>query len=257
MAPTKAPSWIVPIHISAQSRFRILCFPHAGGGTASFNSWVRQSSPDIDLYGVRLPGRESRMAEVPATDLQEVVEALSAAVEDLIEPPFAFFGSCSGSLIAYGLAHHFHVARRPEPACLFVSSCVAPCAHIPGPPIHELPRQEFLETLRKIGGTPEEILNHDEFMTMLEPALRADFQLAHEFMRSSPARLSIPISAFGGLADHRIGLNDLVSWRQHSSELFMFRLLPGGHFLLDIPHSPLLQVVHSDLELLSAQTFWR
>jgi medium-chain acyl-[acyl-carrier-protein] hydrolase len=40
-----------------------------------------------------------------------------------------------------------------------------------------LPEPEFLEELRRLNGTPHEVLEHPELMSLLLSLLRADFEL--------------------------------------------------------------------------------
>ncbi len=41
---------------------------------------------------------------------------------------------------------------------------------------YDLPREEFLDALKSLGGCPEAVLNSKELMDYFEPILRADFQ---------------------------------------------------------------------------------
>ncbi|MCA9540674.1 MAG: hypothetical protein KC620_17365, partial [Myxococcales bacterium] len=52
-----------------QATRRLICLPHAGGGSAAFARWRGALPADIELSALRLPGRETRLSERPLTHL--------------------------------------------------------------------------------------------------------------------------------------------------------------------------------------------
>src|SRR5450432_2603488 len=102
---------------------RLFWFPHAGGGTG-------QLSGHPQVCPVRLPGRESRLAEAPFERMVPLVEALANAIEPyLVEPylarPFAFFGHSMGAVVAFELARLLRRRHQPLPKMLIASSARA------------------------------------------------------------------------------------------------------------------------------------
>ena len=129
---------------------------------------------------------------------------------------------------------------------LFVSAGRAPQIPHRGPPIHTLPEKEFLAELRRLNGTPSELLEHEELMEIMLPLLRADFAMYETYVYSNEPPLNCPISAFGGLQDHRVKDSDLEAWRAQTNASFSLRMFPGDHFFLKQPL--LLQVLSKELE---------
>src|SRR5687767_8117681 len=86
-----------------QARFRLFCFPYAGGGLAAYRSWPNQLPADVEVCPIQLPGRDERMAENPFSDLPALVEALTEALAPRLAAPYALFGHSMGALIAYEL----------------------------------------------------------------------------------------------------------------------------------------------------------
>jgi len=76
--------------------------------------------------------------------------------------------------------------------------------------------------------------------------LRADFALYETYVYSTEPPLNCPISAFGGLQDHRVNDTDLEAWRAQTSVSFSLRMFPGDHFFLNQPL--LLQVLSHELQ---------
>lgn len=67
----------------------LVCLPHAGAGASVYARWATLLPPWIDLVGITLPGRESRISESPLTSMDEVISRLGPAVSARVQEPFA------------------------------------------------------------------------------------------------------------------------------------------------------------------------
>lgn len=228
-------SWISFRKPAPETRLRLFCFPYAGAGALIFRTWSDALPADVDVCPVQLPGRGTRLMERPFTNLSTLVEALAPALVPLLDRPFAFFGHSLGALVGFELARQVRRQYGVHPVRLFISACRAPQIPQRGPPIHTLPEKEFLAELRRLNGTPSELLNHQELMEIMLPLLRADFALFETYVYSTEPPLSCPISAFGGLQDHRVRDTDLEAWRTQTSGFFSSQMFPGDHFFLNEP----------------------
>lgn len=212
---------------------RSFCFPYAGGGPAVFRNWSQLVPPTTGLYGIHLPGRESRMAEPAFTALSPLIEELTPILADEVTgSPYVFFGHSLGALVAFAVCREFRRNGTPLPDRLIVSGASAP--HLPPrrPPIHDLPEPEFLEELRRLGGTPDEALTNKELMELVIPMLRADCSVSETYDFTEEPPLPCPIVAFGGRDDEDVPVEDVHAWRSHTSSHFMYKVFPGGHFFI-------------------------
>lgn len=232
---TASDSWISFRKPGAKTRLRLFCFPYAGAGALLFRSWSHCLPADVEVCPVQLPGRGTRMLERPYTQLSPLVEALAQALAPLLDRPFAFFGHSLGALVSFELARRIRRQYGVHPVHLFVSAGRAPQILHRGLPIHTLPDKEFLMELRRLNGTPSELLDHAELMELMLPLLRADFAVYETYQYSSEAPLNCPISAFGGLQDNKVSDSDLDAWRVQTSVSFSLRMFPGDHFFLKQP----------------------
>jgi medium-chain acyl-[acyl-carrier-protein] hydrolase len=237
--------WISYRQSGPKTRLRLFCFPYAGAGALIFRTWSDALPPDVEVCPVQLPGRGTRLAERPFTRLSPLVEALAQALAPILDRPFAFFGHSLGALVSFELARQIRRQYGVHPVRFFVSAGRAP--HIPHrvPPIHTLPDKEFLTELHRLNGTASELLDHEELMEIMLPLLRADFALYETYVYLAEPPLDCPISAFGGLQDHRVCKSDLEAWRAHTSGSFSLRMFPGDHFFLKQPL--LLQALSQEL----------
>jgi medium-chain acyl-[acyl-carrier-protein] hydrolase len=239
-------SWIPLGKPDPEARLRLFCFPYAGGGALVFRNWSDGLPADVEVCPVQLPGRGTRLMEHPFTQLPPLVAALAQALSPLLDKPFAFFGHSLGALVSFELARQLRRQYGVHPVRLFVSAGRAPQIPHRGPPIHILPEKEFLAELRRLNGTPSELLDHKELMVIMLPLLRADFAVYETYVYSSEPPLNCPISAFGGLQDRKVNNSDLEAWRAQTNISFSLRMFPGDHFFLKQPL--LLRVLSQELQ---------
>jgi len=239
-------SWIVFRKSKPNARFRLFCFPYAGGGASIYRSWS-EDLPEIEVCPVQLPGRESRLREKPFTHISNLVEAAAEALLPHLNMPFALFGHSMGALISFELIRHLRRLKGPSPVHFFVSAHRAPQIPDLDPPIHQLPDAELMENLRELNGTPEAVLQNAELMQMLLPLLRADFGVCETYAYADEEKLDCPISVFGGLEDREVTSEDLNKWRDQTHGAFKQRMLPGNHFFLQDAKKTLLQALYRDL----------
>ncbi len=198
------------------------------------------------------------MAERPFTRLGPLVEALAAALRPYFDVPFAFFGHSMGAVIGFELARRLRGERLEGPAHLFVAGRRAPQIHDGGPFDFNLPEAEFIEELRRLNGTPREVLEHPELMQLVLPLLRADFEAIQTYDYAAAAPLDCPITAFGGTDDKDISRADLEAWREHTRSSFALRMFDGDHFFLHTAETPLLRTLSEYLRqhsLMAAAAF--
>jgi medium-chain acyl-[acyl-carrier-protein] hydrolase len=240
-------SWIIRRKPSPQARLRLFCFPYAGGGVSIFRAWSDTLPADVEVCPLQFPGRGTRLMEPPFTQLSPLVQALAEALFPLLDKPFAFFGHSLGALVSFELARRLRRQYAVQPVRLFISADRAPQIPNRDPAIHSLPEGEFLTELRRLKGTPTELLEDEEVMQIMLPVLRTDFAVYETYRYSTEPPLNCPISAFGGLQDHRVNRGDLEAWRDHTGVSFSLTMFPGDHFYLNTTQPALLQVLSQEL----------
>lgn len=240
--------WITCPKPNPQARLRLFCFSYSGGGASMFRTWSNELPLDIEVCPVQLPGREERLREPPFTRLVPLVQTVAHVLRPYLDVPFVFFGHSMGALICFEVARELRKQYSLIPIHLFVSSYRAPQIPDPDPPIYQCPEAEFVEEVsRRYDGIPEEVLQSAELMELVLPILRADFTICDTYVYSREDPLDCPISAFGGLEDHRVSREDLAAWRDQTRSSFSLQMLPGKHFLPQSAKVLLLQAVSQNL----------
>ena len=226
-------SWVTLPRPNPTARVRLFCFPYAGAGASVFYTWPQTLPAEVEVCPVQLPGREARLMEKPYSAMPELVEKLDEMLTPYLDMPFAFFGHSNGAIMSFEMARRFRRQGRTLPLHLFLSG--RPAAHLPSrhPVIHHLPEPEFIDQLRRLEGTPEEVLNNKEIMQLLIPLLRADFSLAETYQYQEEPPLEIPFSAYGGATDKDVNEDEVAAWGVQTSGPFHLRMFPGGHFFIN------------------------
>jgi medium-chain acyl-[acyl-carrier-protein] hydrolase len=230
-----------------RARLRLFCFPYAGGSAAIYRQWPQHLPPTIEALPAHLPGRQGRLRERPPTSIKALVEDIAEAIRPLLDIPFSFFGHSMGATVAYELARALRGAGAGEPAHLFVSGRRPP--HIPSAQAHtyNLPDAELIEEVRRLEGTPPEVLEHPELMELMLPLLRADFEAIETYSYEPGPPLTCPFTAFGGLQDAELSREQLESWSEHTTGRFALKMFEGGHFFIHGSARSLLDTIAREL----------
>jgi len=238
--------WILRPRPNPQTRLRLFCFPYAGGGAELFRGWSDALPGSVEVCSVQLPGRSTRLREQPFTRFEPLIEVLSEVLAPHLDKPFALFGHSMGAMIAFEFARKLRRKGGPSPLHLFVSGRSAPTIPYRGLPTYNLPDAEFIEELRRLNGTPREVIENAELMELMLPLLRADFELVQTYVYRPEPLLFCPIAAIGGLQDEEVSRADIQEWREQTSS-FSLKLIAGDHFFVQTARAVLLEFLSRKL----------
>lgn len=244
MPPTP---WLNFPQPNPKATLRLFCLPYAGGSAVMFRSWPNSFPGNIEICSVQLPGRGARLKEIPFRRIQELVPLLAEALKPFLDKPFAIFGYSLGAVIGFELTRLLRQTASAGPAHLFVAGRRAPQVSVDRSPRYALPDEEFISELRKLNGTPQEVLEHPELVQLMLPLVRADFELDETYVYRAEPPLDVPLSAYGGLEDVDVAREQLESWREQTTASFDLIMFPGDHFFLHTSSSLLFQAINRRL----------
>src|SRR4051794_6369809 len=176
-----------------------------------------------------------------------LVDTIGRELLPCLREPFAFFGHSMGAIVAFELARWLRANGHPLPSMLHVSAARAPqyrLNHKPGP---EPDEQSFLNELRRLEGTPREVLDNPELMRIALPALRADATLFREYVYQPAEPLSLPIHAYGGLSDPNVEREHLEKRHAPNKSAFSMQQIEGGHFFIYTSEGLFLEALRAHL----------
>jgi len=236
--------WVTLFANPPKAAVRLFCFPYAGAGASAFFRWSRDLAPPIAVHAIQLPGREGRLAEPLISDAGQMVREILAAIEPLLDRPYAFFGHSMGTVLAFEVARQL---RSNPPLRLFVAGREAPHIEHGGTPLHRLPDAEFLaETVRRYDGIPPAILAEPDLVSLFTPILRADLTAIETYRYVDGPKLSCGITALHGKED-RGRPEEMRAWSAHTEGQFEYGEIPGGHFFIQTAREQVLDVIRQAL----------
>jgi surfactin synthase thioesterase subunit len=218
-----------------------------------YRDWLGEFT-DLDLVAARIPGREALISEPPLTDFASLIRYLLADLLPLTDVPFVLFGHSMGGLLAYELARRLSGIGTP-PALLVVSGIEPPASvDIAGEYGETLDDNSLIRTMRRSGGTPEEVLANAELTRLLLPALRSDLRavMSYEYVATT-GPLGVPTRVYYGSDDEpdpgqllegwRIAVGAEASTAEASTAEVSAHEFTGGHFFPDTDRDAVIKTL--------------
>lgn len=232
--------------ISHRPELCLLWFHHAGATSAAYSRWYKYFPVEWQLLFIELPGRDGRD---PAASLQQLTQEIAQKFRTQnYKCPVALFGHSFGALLAYELARL--MACHNQVIWLGVSGRVAP--HMPLPfslPLAASSDEILIETLRRIGGTSEDILSDLTWREYFLPMYRADLALLESHGYSLAETLNIPMTVFSGRNDSLVNEEGLTGWNALTKSHCRHLKFDGDHFYLMTDSERIASAIQSELRL--------
>ena len=212
-------------------KVKLYCIPYSGGNFNSYAEFRKYFPNYIDVVNLELPGRGKRVVDPLLYNIDEMVSDLFEQIKNYLQKPYAIYGHSLGALLGFLLYKNIHEKGYDLPDRIFVSGQTAPVL-IRTDNIHLLPDEEFINMLRKMGGTPLELLDDEGFMKYFLPVIRADFESIDNYTYIPGSKpLDVPITVIIGL-DEKITDEEAERWQDETSKKISIHKYSGGHFFI-------------------------
>ncbi|SEW42774.1 Surfactin synthase thioesterase subunit [Chitinophaga sp. YR573] len=210
----------------------LFCLPFAGGNKYSYREYEKYAPPFLNIIPLEYPGRGGRMGEAFIYDMHQLAEDLYEKIRYRTDGnDYAIYGHSMGALVAYLLAKKMIVFNHRLPLHLFLTGTVGPSAISRSlKKRHLLPKNEFIEELRVLDGSPQEVLENEELLAFFEPVLRADFKASETYQHKASMKLNIPMTVITGDKEDMTE-EDILLWANESSETEFIKMT-GSHFFI-------------------------
>lgn len=229
---------------------KLFCLPYGGGSAEYYRKWKRHLAPHIELHPIELKGRGRRVKEPFYQSFDEAVEDVYQEIKlQLGESRYALFGHSMGAMLIYELGHKMRESGIPAPEHYFFSGRGAPNTRNEEDDkvLHLMPDNELVLEMRQMGGTSDEVLNHEELLRFFLPLFRADFKIIETYVyKERPAKLTSHFSVFNGKED-KVNFGQLIEWKNHSEKECKIYNFPGGHFFINDYFSEIIKVINQVL----------
>ncbi|WP_411144260.1 thioesterase II family protein [Streptomyces sp. x-80] len=225
---------------------RLVCFPHAGGAASYYHPVALALTPDAEVLAIQYPGRQDRHTEPCVDDVGTLADHVHDALRDRMDRPVVFFGHSMGALVA------FEVARRMErdgggPVHLFASGRRAPSRYR-HETVHQRDDDGLVAELRSMSGTDSRVLEDEEVLRLVLPALRSDYRAVETYRHEPGASVRCPVTVLVGDDDPKTTLDEGRAWREHTTGAFDMQVFPGGHFYLTDRSADVIEVLRARLK---------
>lgn len=216
------------------AKAQLILLHFAGGNSYSYDFLKKYfKNTNIEMHALELPGRGKRHNEPLIKNKAEAIMDYVNQIKQLRNnQQYFIFGHSMGATLGLSIAKQMELAND-IPSALIVSGN-------PGPGIKKSKKEEkrylmndtdFKDVLRKLGGVPEEVLEHEELYEFFSPIMRADFQvLENDDFSEKGMQIHIPIVAIMG--DKETMNKQIDNWKNFTSASFNSIILEGDHFFI-------------------------
>ena len=218
------------IPTNTRAKAQLFCFPSAGGNAAVFKDWVNVSEK-IGVIPVELPGRGRYITDLCTENIAELTDNLVQVILEVASSPMVFYGHSMGGMIAFELAVACKQNYLNGLEKLIVAGRHAPHQPDPSPLNSKMSNEEIVHQIKRMEGTPREILEHPEMLRFLLQIIRSDLKL-HESFQYRGQILDIPIIAHCGSKDNEANRSIMSHWKTMTGASFDLEEFTGGHFFI-------------------------
>lgn len=226
---------------------RLICAPFAGAGVSMYRDWHHKIM-NVEIIAVHLPGREERMNATLCTNLALALDCIYPEFHNLTEKPYYLFGYSLGARFVYELAVYAQKNGLRPPEHIFIGAARPPFMKR-SKKIYYLPDKEFIEEIKDIGGTPDEVFEDNELLEFILPRLRADFSIVDTApINMGTCVLHSPITAMVGVNDENASPHDMAQWASLTKSDFDLIEFQGAHFFINDFKNKIIDIVSKKME---------
>ncbi|WP_077799500.1 thioesterase II family protein [Streptomyces sp. JHA26] len=238
--------WIRRFHPSQDSEVTVVCFPHAGGSASYFLPVSARLAPHAEVLALQYPGRQDRRSEPALTSVDALVDGITDALRDHADRPLVFFGHSMGGTLAYETARRLEAESPGRLLGLVVSGRRSP-GSVREDKVHLMDDAGLLAQIRRLQGTDAALLDDEDVVQMILPALRADYTAVEQYVYRPGPELSCPLYVYTGDADPQVREDEAKGWAEHTCADFRIRTFTGGHFYLAERSEQVIAALREDL----------
>lgn len=226
--------WFPFSHLNSEKKeisHKLFCFHHAGGTASAYKPWAEYHK-GVTTYPVELPGKATRMRETFITHYERLVPDIAKAIDaEVGETTFSLFGHSLGAIMAFKTAFILETLYKRKPATLIVAGRHAPQDDFKDPYQTYMGDDKLVEELKRVNGTPKDILANEEILKVLLPSIKNDYKLNESFDYKDEM-LNTPIVAHVSNHDPDANPDQMERWKLVTKGDFKIKQFEGDHFFV-------------------------
>src|SRR3990167_1972079 len=241
-------SWFVPLNKTKDAiNSQVIFFPHAGATAYSYNLFSRCLPPFVQLLGVELPGKGTRLKEPSIKCFDMLINQLIEEIIPILTKNSVFFGHSMGALLAFECARRLEVKNKLIIKGLIVSGQASPNNHHVSKYLTQNTSDEnLIIELKQLNGLSDEILTCPELLEILLANVRKDCLLIASYKYTFRQKLNCPLVCIVADQDPVADIDKSSNWRKETSNTVYFVEIKGGHFAF-LQNIPLINTYFTSL----------
>ena len=213
----------------------ILTFSYSFGNSNIFYDFSKMFNDDIKMIPLDYPAHGRRMFEEPLFTVKDIVDDMFEQVKEYIysDKPYCLMGYSMGGIIAYELYQKIAKKGLRLPHRIFIFATTAPDEPQEQRDYENYNLAQIKEELAEMDGTPQEILDNDEYVEMLTPMVKADCIVLRDYKANEQESLKVEcgVTVVRGNEEDKIE-NCKSGWRRFIKKDFEYVETTGKHFFL-------------------------
>jgi pyochelin biosynthetic protein PchC len=224
--------WLQRFAQPAGTRYRLVCFPHAGGSASFYFPLFKALRGVADVLAVQYPGRQDRLSERCIENIEGLADGIFTSLRPLTDAPLVLFGHSMGAVLAFEVARRLERVSGGSQLLGLVSSgrrapSVYRCERV-----HQRDEAGLIAAIGELSGTDTRLLADGQMRRMLLPSIRSDYKAIETYRYQPGPELACPVCVLVGTTDPLVTEDEARAWRRHTTGRFSLRRFPGGHFYL-------------------------
>lgn len=218
--------------IIKKPKIKLIINHHAGGNATFYFKFLEYFPKDWEVYLIDLPFRAYQTNGIPLEKREDLFQFFTEIFSEFEADKIALFGHSLGAHISIELIHFLKNHLNTEPKWLGVSSKNPPNPHKTNTAILNYNDEELLLWLKKMNGTPKELLDNKDILNLFLPCIKSDMKLYIKLNTTfnDKEKFDIPISVFYGNKDPSINPDDINNWDNFTHHKCDYNIYDGDHF---------------------------
>ena len=245
--------WIAHENVREGNKINLICFIFDGGSASYFSSWKYAINEDINIIPILYPVREKRRSEPMYEDMDAFVDDLVMSLEDIFRGRYAFFGYCSGAIMAYEAAEKAYELYHNQPEYGMIISSEAPeFLKRQVPHFNDENRERlFFEHLSSLPFMDEKTLHDKTFLDYYKPLFEAEHNLLESYDYKKKKKLSCDFDVIVCPDDPKVEKDKVLKWAELTDGNVNVIEKDGGHFLVDAQKEYIFKTLNERLSDIS------
>lgn len=220
---------MVCYHPKPDAALRLVCFPCAGAGASMYRRWGTLL-PNVEVWSVNYPGRESLHAMPLADSMTDIVALLMSDTAIWSDRKLVLYGHSFGALVSFWTGLQLQQCGLSVQG-LLVSARRAP--HLaPVESYQGLSDNQLVARLDRFGGIPAAIRHDADMMGFYLPVIKADLAMNDAAQTLPDDVIDAPVYLYSGTEDSVASAEEFAAWQQCTRRGFTHRQFTGGHFFI-------------------------